>query len=233
MEDELTKHTRKIITEIRNPKHSMSEKAKEIITEVCIIVFAVTLSIWLHGWSEHRHEQAEAYSFLTGLKSDLAQDIKLLEDHKSVALKIDSNFAFLIRVKNLQVHPSDTVLYNHLYFETRTTHPNIGRYAGFKSSGKINTIENDSLKQNILTFYEQTIPDLVDGESYTNDLQRKILDLQIERPDNVPVMEFLTSKKIRSMFDLGTQNFRTNLQMYGHAIALAKKITAEIDQEKH
>jgi len=31
----------------------------------------------------------------------------------------------------------------------------MGRYEGFKSSGKLETIEDDSLKQKILSYYQQ------------------------------------------------------------------------------
>jgi hypothetical protein len=48
MQDEVTKHTRKIFKTIKNPSHTFSEKLKEIVVEILIIVFAVTLSIWLH-----------------------------------------------------------------------------------------------------------------------------------------------------------------------------------------
>ena len=60
MQDEILKHTKKIYNEIKSQKHSFGEKAKEIIIEILIIVFAVTLSIWLHSWSEERHQQKEA-----------------------------------------------------------------------------------------------------------------------------------------------------------------------------
>lgn len=49
MQDKILKHTEKIYNEIKIQKHSFGEKAKEIIIEILIIVFAVTLSIWLHS----------------------------------------------------------------------------------------------------------------------------------------------------------------------------------------
>jgi hypothetical protein len=41
-----------------------------------IIIFAVTISIWFHNLSEHKHQQEEVKQFLEGLKSDLTRDIK-------------------------------------------------------------------------------------------------------------------------------------------------------------
>ena len=63
MEEEVTKHTKKIYKALRIPGHSLSEKIKEISIEIFIIVFAVTLSISLHGWSDHRREQNRSLSF--------------------------------------------------------------------------------------------------------------------------------------------------------------------------
>src|ERR1700749_2090837 len=99
MQDEVTKHTKKIYKTVKDKEHSFAEKAKEVIVEICIIVFAVTLSIWLHEWSEQRHEQKVATEFLKGLKQDLLTDIKLLEENKKVALSVDSKFKFLMAFK--------------------------------------------------------------------------------------------------------------------------------------
>jgi hypothetical protein len=232
MQDEVTKHTQKIYKTVRDPDHTFAEKVRDIIVEVCIIVFAVTLSIWLHSWSEHRDDQKRANEFLTGLKHDLTADIKLLEENKTVAVNINSNFIFLSSFKKQAATPGDTTINHHLYFSTRVTRPQIGRYDGFKTSGKLETIENDSLKQNILTYYQQTIPDLVDGEDYTNSLQLRILDLQIDKDERMPIRDFVTSIKVKSLLELGTENFGVNIQRYNCALAQAKKIIAEIDREQ-
>ncbi|MBC7525013.1 MAG: hypothetical protein H7239_11315 [Flavobacterium sp.] len=54
--------------------HTFIEKLTEISIEIFIIVFAVSLSIWLHSWSEHNHQQNEVKKFLVDLKSDLIRD---------------------------------------------------------------------------------------------------------------------------------------------------------------
>ncbi|HEX7458437.1 MAG TPA: hypothetical protein VF301_08385 [Ginsengibacter sp.] len=38
MQDEVTKHTKKIYDTVKNPKHTFGEKVKEIIIEIFIIV---------------------------------------------------------------------------------------------------------------------------------------------------------------------------------------------------
>ena len=38
-------------------EHSFADKVKVILIEILISVFAVTLSIWFHSWSENRHNE--------------------------------------------------------------------------------------------------------------------------------------------------------------------------------
>lgn len=51
----------------------------EILLEIGIIVFAITLSIWLHNWQECRHERARARQFLLGLQTDLTNDVREMQ----------------------------------------------------------------------------------------------------------------------------------------------------------
>lgn len=233
MEDEVSKHTKKIYKTIKDPKHSLAEKTKEIIIEILIIVFAVTLSIWFHSWSEHRHEQKEVKEFLSGLRNDLNKDIDLLKENKNTVIFLDSNYKFLYSVKKGSSTDSaaEKVINNHFYFDLGVTHANIGRYEGFKSSGKIGNIENDSLKEKILKFYEQVIPDLSYSESYVNSLQSKILDLQLDRDEKMSISEFATTRRLKSLLNLGIQNFRSEIKQYDEAINKAKEIMSIIDKE--
>src|SRR5256885_14315597 len=129
MHDEVAKHTKKIYDAAKNRKHSFGEKLKEIIIEIFIIVFAVTLSIWFHNWSDHRHEQKEAIEFLRGLKDDLNEDIKSIETNKNIVTRLDSNFHFVLALKNSPGADTitDTVIAPRLAFFLRVTRPNIGR----------------------------------------------------------------------------------------------------------
>lgn len=227
MQDEVTKHTRKIYKAVKNPNHSLGEKIKEVLIEIFIIVFAVTLSIWLHSWSEHRHEQKEADEFLSGLKSDLLKDITLLRQNKSAISLLDSNFQYLMQQAKSPLN--DSTISHRLFFDLRITRPNIGRYEGFKSSGKMETIENDSLKQTILIFYNQTIPDLVYGETYVNSIQTKILDLEVEKNEKMSAADFAKSTRVQSLLYLGHHNFSVNIDGYDKAIREAQSIISLID----
>lgn len=234
MQEEVTKHTKKIFKAARS-KHSLGEKIREILLEIAIIVFAVTLSIWLHGWSEHRHEQKEAKAFLKGLKEDLSKDIQLMEANRNVIVRLDSNFRFLQSIpessSSSRTDPAkDKEIGEHLYFDLRVTQPNIGRYEGFKSSGKIETIENSVLKEKILIFYQQTLPNIAYGENYVNSIQQKMLDLLVEKDEKQPLVNFISSLKLKSLLNLGVHNFGVNLDGYDKAIAEARAIIEEIEK---
>jgi hypothetical protein len=234
MQDEVIKHGRKIYHLMKDRQHTFSERVKEIVIEIFIIVFAVTLSIWFHNWSEHRHEQEEVSEFLRGLKDDLNNDFKLLENNKNIITTLDSNFHFLLSVKkgSSKDKHADTAIRHYFNFEIAETHPNIGRYEGFKSSGKIGTIENDSLKEHILVYYQQTIPNLVSGENYVNSLQLKIIDLALDRMDKTSMTDFVRSRKMQILFSLGIHNFEININAYHKASEQIKKIIGEIDKEE-
>ena len=235
MQEEVAKHTKKIYQAVTKPGHTIVEKLKEVGVEIFIIVFAVSLSIWLHSWSDQRHEQKEVREFLTGLKEDLRKDMLLLGENKNISLRLDSNFHALSEL--IESHAVDTAMErtisHYLYFDLVITHAGIGRYEGFKSSGRIGLIENDSLKQQILEFYEQTIPDLVSGENYVNTLQSRILDSEIDKGDKTTLKDFVKSFKIRALLQLGARNIEARIREYDSSLKQAKKIISLIDREIH
>ena len=215
---------------MKNSKLGWGEKIKDIFVEIFIIVFAVTLSIWFHSWSEHRHEQKEVKEFLRGLSNDLADDIKQLTANKNVIAHLESNYRNILLSEKSHESGVDSLIV-HFEVDLRVTRPNIGRYEGFKSSGKIGTIENDSLKEIILVFYEQTIKELVYGEDFVNDLQVKIQELSFENSDKPSPKRFMAMPKVNSLMWLEANNFKVNMREYDKAAHDAQKIIEEIKLE--
>jgi len=78
-DQEVIKHVKRSYELWFSKEYSFWHKLKEFALEVFIIVFAVSLSIWLHDRSEHQHEQEEVKSFLLGLKHNLQGDIAEME----------------------------------------------------------------------------------------------------------------------------------------------------------
>jgi hypothetical protein len=230
MEHEVSTHTKKIYSTMKNSKLRLGEKIKEIFVEIFIIVFAVTLSIWFHSWSEHSHEQKEAKEFLQGLSNDLAGDIKQLNTNKNVIAHLQSNYKNILMPEKGHELDVDSLV-AHFEVDLRVTRPNIGRYEGFKSSGKTGTIENDSLKESILVFYEQTIKELAYGENFVNDLQIKIQELSFENGNKISPKQFVAVPKVNSLMWLETNNFKVNIKEYDRAANNAQKIIGEIKKQ--
>jgi hypothetical protein len=230
MQEEVAKHTEKIYKTIKNKEHSAGEKIKEIAIEIGIIVFAVTLSIWLHGWSDHRQEQKETKEFLLGLKSDLAKDIRGLQEDKTGLIREDSNFQFLRAID--EDHRVDTAsdhfITHYLDFALFATHASIGRYEGFKSSGKLGTIENDSLKQTIMEYYQQTIPGLTDEEELVNSFEQKLIDMEVNKDEKENFRDLAKSFKMRALLEYTTNNIEGVIRYCDSTTLQAKKISSMI-----
>lgn len=233
MQDEIVKHTKKIYDELKNRKHTFGDKLKEVCVEILIITFAVTLSIWLHSWSENKHEQQTANEFLKGLKKDLTEDIKTLKENKKTIANLDSNYRYLLNLNKVQKFDDQlsAQIHRRLFYDLISTHLNTGRYDGFKSSGKIETIANDSLKEKILVFYQQTLIHMSDIEIFVNSVQSKIMDMELEKNNRLPILAFVTTDKIQGLLSYGSENFKQNINTYDKAIEQAKKIILEIDKE--
>lgn len=227
MQDEIIKHTQNIRKSIGSTSHTTMEKFKEVTIEIFIIVFAVTLSIWLHSWSEHSHEQNEAEKFLKELKNDIQRDIELLKQNKQLSVQLDSNYKFVLNLGNEPL--SDTELGNYTDMYSFSTNFNTGRYEGFKSGGKIGTIENDSLKNDILVYYQQTIPNLISEANFLNSEQLKILNAGQDAMDKFSLYQFLTTKKTHSMYYFLEYNLRNSITDYENTIAQANNIIKQID----
>ena len=71
MEQEIVKHSRKLVSVFKKSNQSLIKKATEIVIEIFIIIFAITFSIWLHGITEHNKEQKEVRTFLANIRKDL------------------------------------------------------------------------------------------------------------------------------------------------------------------
>ena len=174
-DQEVIKHGKNIIRLAGSKEHKLGHKLREIAIEFFTIVFAVTLSIWLHGLSEHRHQQQEAKAFLIGLRTDLKNDIASIAELKTSYRGFNANFTYLAALDPRQmpdekefekvVQASDA---NH-YFRPFTS-----RYEGFRSSGKMAYIEDQALLDNIFELYQMALPMIRSSEGGWASRQEKL-----------------------------------------------------------
>jgi hypothetical protein len=235
-EDEIAKHTKKIYKTWSAKELNLWHKLKEIIVEIVIIVFAVTVSIWFHNRSEHNHQQDDVKIFLLGLQKDLTADIDEMQGDKHSYEMQKAAFDYINHTKPGATLNSDSVAYyaNWIYNIT-ALNPNNGRFEGFKSSGKLGFIENDSLQNNILDLYQENIPSLLSSTSnYINHKNvlfqylQKTLHRTSDSTNNL--IEVLNTEEAHNISQvLSFTNEITG--RYDATIDKMKKITTEIEEE--
>jgi hypothetical protein len=236
MEDEVVKHTRKLYRTWFNKDLPIWHKISEFLIEILIIVFAVSISIWFHNRSEHAHEQADVKAFLLGLKSDLNDDIKEMQNDMESFRNQGKAFSYITSLKIKEAPDKDTLKkYAHYLFVNTALNPNDGRFEGFKSSGKIGTIENKNLQNDIMDLYQERIPSLQTSSSLYNSWQSNFLNYIIQNQKRVTdsLTNFKQLLKEDKVYDFSTVLSHPTevLERYDICIQLAQKIIAEIDEE--
>lgn len=235
-EEEIAKHTKKIYSIWNNPEYSIWHKVKDFLIEILIIVFAVTLSIWFHNWSDHRQQKNEAKQFLTGLKTDLENDIREMTNDKIFYENQQKAFQFITRLKMNEVLNRDSLqYYSPWIFNTASLNSHNARFEGFKSSGKIGTIENARLQNEIMDLYTESIPYLLINTG--NYIGRKELLMQYIYKNRIKLSDSTSNLNIILSKD-EAQNICNTLSLttevitrYDTCINKASRIIEHINEE--
>jgi uncharacterized protein DUF6090 len=235
MEHEIIGHSNKAIKIMKSHDKSFWEKTKEIFIEILIIVFAVTFAAFIERTREHSREKSEAKAFISGLKGDLVNEIDQLEQNRKSMDDTRKKYSAILELKSSQ---ADSLKNSNTTFSIADYNTLVinGRYDGFKSSGKIQTIENDSLRNDILQYYQQDIPLLEFTENTFNNNQKRFIDMfagNSNDKDNEPIDidRLLTSNRGKLILTLSIGYSKSVTNSYDNALKDAKKIKAEIDRE--
>jgi hypothetical protein len=237
MEHEIIGHSKKAIKIMKSHDKPFKEKTKEILIEILIIVFAVSFAAFIERTREHYKEKAEARDFVIGLKGDIKDEISLLQGSAKDMDTLRKNYGIITKLKSAEIDSMQkkhfTSTFNIPNFNSRVVN---GRYEGFKSSGKIQTIENDSLRNNILEYYQQDIPMIDFAEGAFNQNQNRLQEMLINSSnemgnDPTGVIKMLTSAKGKLILEFSIDYSNQVSGRYNEVIKQAKKIEKEIDEE--
>jgi hypothetical protein len=232
MQEEVVKHSRRIFKIFKSPGPSYIKKAGEIGVEIFIIVFAVSLSIWLHSINEHSKEQKEVRTFLMNIREDIKLDLGWLttdvEDYGKEVEKY-KNLIELASSKSESLNrKNDSISFPMHVFMHKI---NNGNYEGFKASGKIGYIENEDLKKSILNYYQQDALNIMDINDLYNQSLIKTIDAFAEYGDKTDISRILNPRiqfKINFLIMLAENNIRVCKE---RPIKNATDIIAKIDKE--
>jgi len=235
-EQEVIKHTKKVYKIWGSANHNFWEKLREFFVEILIIVFAVSLSIWLHERSEHAHQQQEVKAFLLGLREDLKNDVREMGEDKESFLANRGGFRYLSRVRlNDKVVLDSLTKYSPFLTNTTGLVPNNGRFEGFKASGRIGNIEDLDLQNDIMELYTENLPSLLLSTNLYSQQKMKFMDVVSDNlvrvTDSTTNIDkvLMLPKSYNHIVTLS--NVQEIIERYEICIQKAKKIMDKIDQE--
>lgn len=171
-EQEVIKHVKHAV-DVARSKRPWTHKLQEILLEIVIIVFAVSLSIWLHNWSESRKDRDEERDFLLGLKQDLQTDHKDLEAAKADFIRILAGTRYFVAIgRGAALNADSAKFYMPILFSYETIFPRSSRFEALRGSGRLGIVRDKQLLVDITELYTVDFPHLDRVNDYINGLRR-------------------------------------------------------------
>lgn len=237
-DQEIIKHVKQAIDTSRDHKKKWPEKLREILLEIVIIVFAVSVSIWLHNWSESRKDRDEEREFLAGLKQDLASDLKEMTGDRDTYILFLRGVRYYQRVGAGEKVNADSVDSYSWIFENETQiYPRISRFEALKGSGKMSIIENKVLLLHITELFTKDFPLIVATNNSIFALKQNLFlpffagHLQLGANGKGTNWEQLLKLSELRILISSMEGAKDNIGAYTAGITDSKRIIAEIDKE--
>ncbi|KIA90464.1 DUF6090 family protein [Kaistella jeonii] len=232
---EVVKSTKKIIETAKDKEKSFWHKIKEMALEIAVIIFAVSLSIAFHSWSEARHEQHQVRVFLKGVRIDLKKDMIEMKGNIEAYKNQRNAFRYLATIPKGHLADNDSIQHFAPYFYNFTGYGgNTGRYEGFKSSGKLGFIENDDLQNSILDLYEEKIPRLTISTDFYKTQKLKFADYITDNTVDYPagnITKVMASNPVKNRSQIYLSSVNQIISNYENCTAQMEEIVKEIDTE--
>jgi hypothetical protein len=235
-DQEIIKHIKAAIDASRDKKRNWSSKIREILLEIGIIVFAVSLSIWLHGWAEDRKDRKEEREFLSGLREDLKADIKEMQGDTAWYGRVKKGMAYFERVgAGLPLNQDSLVANRWVLFSFAQIEPRTSRFEALKSSGRMNIIENKELQLAITDLYTKDFPLIRRRNEYVNSLKDNRLmplvfnQIRFDPKGMANWQDIFRNSAMRMM--LGAESLENVRLAYVTGINDCGKVIGEIDKE--
>lgn len=243
-EQEIIKHIEQVVNVSRDREKTWQHKFGEIVLEILIIVFAVSLSIWLHNWADSLKDRHEEREFLTGLKEDLQADMQEMNSDRDSFEKGLVKVSYFERVGSGEALNPDS-LQSYIGFLTSyaVIEPRVSRFEALKSSGKMDIVSNKNLLLHIIDLYTKDFPLITHRNDFINRLRTErfleliAMHLRLDprsRPNNSPVganwQEFFRLSDVRIMVT-SLLSAANNVEAYTIGIDKCNLIIKEIDGE--
>src|ERR1700733_7293469 len=130
-EEKIIKHTQKAVNIVGSHEKTWRSKIKELVEEIIIIVFAVTITLAFHNWNDWRNERKMEKDFLAGTSDDLKNEANMIDSSivylNWTAAYYDTVWQQIIRhrIDAAYVDSNSFELFNTIYLRTDN-----GRFEG-------------------------------------------------------------------------------------------------------
>lgn len=235
-DQEVIKHVKHAV-EVARSKRPWMHKLQEILLEIVIIVFAVSLSIWLHNWSEGRKDRDEEREFLVGLKQDLQADSTEMASDRAAYQHLLKGVGYYQRVGGGELVNSDSLKsYQFILFSSAQIDPRVSRFEALRGSGRLGIVRDKELLVHITDLYTKDFPQIRRVNDYINGLRadkllpwfaaHAVLDTSGRKVTNMEAILRLPETR----FLIGTlQSGFENIAAYDRGIEKIQLIIREVD----
>lgn len=228
--DLIKKHGKKALgmSETSHEPHGWRARVGEVLLEIGIIVFAISLSLWLHNWQEHRHDRARERQFLRGIQQDLIDDLREIRTDSANYEQQRRGLRYFRKLSAATLRP-DSVKY-HIWTLTSSSYfiCNSSRFDGLKSTGALGIIEDQALLEELLTYYQRTTLNLtLNAQAYGTSKVESILpylDLHL-KPDRTNL--------VAVMQEIPMQNYLSHGETIGGVLRLYHATAQEARKLHH
>lgn len=236
-EEKVIQHTKNAVAALHSER-TFGEKVKDFLGEIIIIIIAVSITLAFHNWNDERHEEKLARNFLTGTASDLRLSAKSIDASVvqfQPTLDYYTNVWGQIRKGKIDAKYVDSLsdyLRNSSYFTFDGS-----RFEGFKSSGYLRLITNETLLKHIVTMYSISLPferdaDINFFQHRQEDFNKYIgINAEVNASGDFVVSKLLNQSAVRYQVYYYLQILTERKQHKQYIAKQMLKLADEIDQE--
>jgi hypothetical protein len=221
---------------ILQPLEPTMKNLTKTLGDIAVIVFSVLLATWLENLRQKLDETDTAREFLQGVSGDLRNDLREMRlDKASYRLNQQGFTYFAGEAQNQPLNGDSLKKYQSVFFSSTRLIANDGAFQGFKSSGKLYSIQDRELRGWILDLYQERIPSLllstdgyIERKKRLNVYYDEVLDRYSAQNGAVDFEKVLRSPLMQRHFQGLTQVDEVQEQ-YDITIALVEKIIKAIE----
>ena len=180
--------------------------------EIVLVVIGILIAVSINNWNLNRINSIKQQAYLTGLKNDLALEIKFLEDRGpfydriiETGESVISDFSSNGKLSNIADinRKLTSLMFSNNYQRFTTT------FNELNSTGQINLIRNDTLRTQVIKYYQIT-------ESIQNNFTSN--NQEVLYPQIFPI--------IKSMVIIDQENFGVETK----TVSLVDKLQTRFEQ---